>query len=179
MKAYLLAAGRGRRAGGPKALKMTDGKSALERQIEFLLTLFKPEDIAVSIQEEWLINCRKLNTNVHWVPVNPDDSPLGSLQSLLRLCPIEDWASLHHVDMPIFDRDVFKTLFAKARGTDAEAVIPSHGGRRGHPVLLSSRLQGELLALRPESGRLDHFLRLRTAEVVEVQASAVLDNRNS
>ena len=50
---YLLAAGHGRRAGGPKAWQDYEGKPLLERQIEFLTKHFEPSAIAVSIQEEW------------------------------------------------------------------------------------------------------------------------------
>lgn len=172
MKAYLLAAGHGTRAGGPKAFKLTNGQTMLERQIGFLLTIFKAEDIAVAIQETWLTNCRRLDASIHWIAVDPDLSPLASLQSLMKRSPIVDWASLHHVDMPVFD----KTLFIPAR--DAEAIIPSFEGKKGHPVLLSRKLQEPILALDPGTDRLDHFLRGRTTAIVEVSSAVVLANEN-
>lgn len=175
MKAYLLAAGRGKRAGGPKALKMTNGRTWLEQQIEFLLTLFTPENIAVSIQKEWLNTARAINRAVTWVPVNPDDSPLASLQLLMGHSPIKDWASLHHVDMPVFD----KSLFTAPTNSKAEAIIPSFKGKKGHPVLLSLNLQKPILALNSETDRLDHFLRTRKTEIVEAGSDAILANHNS
>ncbi|MBI4669089.1 MAG: nucleotidyltransferase family protein [Elusimicrobia bacterium] len=83
---YLLAAGRGTRAGGPKAWINFKGKSLLERQIEFLLTLFKPGSIAVSIQTDWLDRCKKINKEICWTCANPDALALDSLQRLLT-CP--------------------------------------------------------------------------------------------
>ena len=57
LQAYLLAGGNGSRAGGPKAWRDLEGRSLMERQVTFLTSRFRPESVAVSIQEGWRDRC--------------------------------------------------------------------------------------------------------------------------
>ena len=178
---YLLAAGHGTRAGGPKAWLAHEGKSLLERHIEFLVHHFPPMSIAVSVQEPWLDGCRILHPLVQWVPVDPKASPLGAFQELLAAVPLTKWAFLYHVDMPIWDDELFYTLTSylpKGGELPAEAIVPMHGGRRGHPILLSPQLCDQLTALDPARDRLDHFLRGRRVHHDEVPHACVVENWN-
>lgn len=170
-RAYLLAAGRGERAGGPKAWLEFDGKSLLRRQLDFLTGLFDPREVAVSIQPGWLGRCRALHQEVLWVPVDSRTSPLASLQALLTRAPPDAWAFVYHVDMPLWKPGLFKGMEAAIPlARRAAAVVPVHGGRRGHPALLSPAAMSLLSALNPARDRLDHWL--RGAEVHEVEAAA-------
>ena len=54
LRVCLLAAGRGTRAGGPKAWGPYAGKTMLEAQLGFLATVTAPENIYIAIQNEWL-----------------------------------------------------------------------------------------------------------------------------
>ncbi len=173
---YLLAAGRGRRAGGPKAWRDCDGKPLLERQLEFLTPRFDP---VITIQPDWAQRCAGLAPGASWVPVDPEASPLASLQAALRQAPMTGWSFLYHVDMRVWEPGLFTALAAGAVKTKAEAVIPTFAGRRGHPVLLSPVLTGDVLALDPEHERLDSFLRTREVETLETDFVCVLDNWNS
>ena len=169
---YLLAAGRGRRAGGPKAWRPWEGRTLLEAQLEFLAAIAAPERTFVSIQAEWRTRCRALAPRARWVAVDPDAPALASLQALLR----ESGAAagyVLHVDMPVFDRAVWSAL--AAAGGDA---VPVLGGRRGHPVLLSAATLGSALRLDPARDRLDVFLRTRPVAVVSVAVESVLANLN-
>lgn len=177
MRAYLLAAGRGRRAGGPKAWREHEGRPLLGRQIEFLRSRAAASDIAVSIQREWLPRCAALDAEIRWVPCDPDAPPLASLQALLRAVPPRAWFSLHHVDMPVWEPALWDALLG-AIDDRAEALVPVFQGRRGHPVLLSARLALPLLALAPERDRLDRWLRRRRAREVIVEAPCALENWN-
>ncbi|MBI3298489.1 MAG: nucleotidyltransferase family protein [Elusimicrobia bacterium] len=179
---YLLAAGHGRRAGGPKAWLESEGRPLLARQLEFLLRRFPPASVAVSVQEAWLERCRALQPAVRWVSVDPEASPLASLQALMRALPLTSWAFLYHVDMPVWNDELFTLLGTfppKDRDRPYEAVVPTHGGGGGHPVLLSPFLREPLAVLPPESGRLDHFLRGRRTFRVEVPYPCVVENWNS
>ena len=52
------------------------------------------------------------------------------------------------VDHPLVGAAVVRALIAALAGrADADAAVPVHGGRRGHPVLLSARLLPEIAAL--------------------------------
>jgi CTP:molybdopterin cytidylyltransferase MocA len=171
-RVLLLAAGHGRRAGGPKAWRDHEGKPMLERQLEFLTGFVEPSKIAVSIQAEWLERCRALSGAVSWVPVDPDLSAFASLQSLIRAAKVEP-SFVYHVDMPVFDASVFAKL-AEAAG-DAS---PVHEGRRGHPVFLTTITLLDLLRVSPAAGRLDEFLAQRGTIGVEVASPLIHANLN-
>ena len=52
------------------------------------------------------------------------------------------------VDHPLVGAPVVRALIAALAGrADADAAVPVHGGRRGHPVLLAARLLPEIAAL--------------------------------
>lgn len=173
---YLLAAGQGRRAGGPKAWRDCGGRPLLESQLRFLDGLLDLRRVAVSIQGSWLSRCRALDARPCWVPVPPQARPLGALQFLLKEAPRRSAAFLYHVDMRVWEEDVFKAL-ESALG-DEEAAVPVHENRRGHPVLISARLSRDLEALDPEQDRLDVFLRGRRVAEVPVPFGCVHDNWN-
>lgn len=178
-RAYLLAAGNGTRAGGPKIWRGHEGRPMLERQIEFLLQLFVPENVAVSVQEPWIPKCRGIFPGILWVAVDPSASPLGSLQALIKAHPPETAAFMHHIDMPVWDREVFEALARRAaEEPDADAAIPVQGGRRGHPVLLQAAAVPALLALDPAKERLDHWLRSRRVAEAQVAFAGIHENRN-
>jgi molybdenum cofactor cytidylyltransferase len=179
VKAYLLAAGRGKRAGGPKAWLPYEGTPLLERQIAFLLKRCRPQEIYVSIQGDWARRCQEINVDVNWIPVDADASPFDSLKRLVREAQ-PGWASLHHVDMPVWEPALFKALLDRAvSNCGAEALVPVHEGKRGHPVILSPRLQRRIAALDPATGRLDVLLRESRVEEVPVASPSIHENWNA
>ena len=181
-QAYLLAAGNGERAGGPKAWRKVDGGPLLRKQIDFLLGIFKPESVAVTIQKEWLNFCRELSPSVRWTAADPRSSPLSALRALMGEAPLSRWTFLHHVDMPVWEPALFELLAARvpeAETSGLEAIAPAYQGRKGHPVLLSPRLEGPLLGLDPARDRLDHFLRTRREDALELPFSCIHENWNS
>ncbi|MBI5624259.1 MAG: nucleotidyltransferase family protein [Elusimicrobia bacterium] len=178
LRSYLLAAGRGTRAGGPKAWLPCEGATLLERQLSFLSGLFPPEDTAVSIQPDWLPRCRSMAPVAAWVAVDPSAPSLASLQALFQALPPLTWAFIHHVDMPVWDAGLFSLL---AQGLPAEgfdAVVPVNGGKRGHPVALSCEAGRAVLRLDPAKDRLDHWLRGARVKTVEVPQACALENWN-
>jgi CTP:molybdopterin cytidylyltransferase MocA len=176
---FLLAAGRGRRAGGPKAWRDCEGRPLLERQLEFLGKVLTVERVAVSIQEGWLECCRALEPRAVWTPVDPEAAALGAVLALARALPLARWTFLYHVDMRIWEPEVFSLLAQAAASQESDALAPLEGGRRGHPVLLSPRVQQGLLALDPGRDRLDVWLRSRRVVEVPVPHPCIHDNWNS
>jgi CTP:molybdopterin cytidylyltransferase MocA len=170
MTVYLLAAGRGKRAGGPKAWLERDGRPLLQRQLEFMRTIGTRS--VVSIQRGWLERCRALDAAAAFVTVNPDAPVMASLQALLRASPPQGASLIWHVDMPVWEKGLVEALSA-AGGT----AVPVHEGRRGHPVLIDRETASGILALPPETGRLDEFLRDRAKEV-PVPYSCIHENWN-
>jgi len=172
-QALLLAAGRGRRAGGPKAWRELDGKPALERQLDALAGLV--EETLVSVQSGWLARL-KPRAGARFVAVDPDLPALASIQTLLAARSSERPALLHHVDMAELRGPLVAALADALGGGDA--AVPIFEGRRGHPVLLCPALFAPILALDPAADRLDVFLRGRRVVEVPTPDGAVLENRN-
>lgn len=172
LRVRLLAAGRGKRAGGPKAWGPYGGQTLLEVQVGFLATVTAPENIDIAIQGEWLERCRELSPRVNWVAADPEGEALASLQALLKATP-RARSFVLHVDMPVFDLRVWRAL-AAAPGD----AVPVHEGRRGHPVLLTAETLDEVKRLDPATGRLDQFLRGRSVAEVAVSTDVILANLN-
>ena len=72
-------------------------------------------------------------------------------------------------DMPLVGAAVYRGLLK----SDADIVVPVCGGRRGHPVLISSRLVPAILA-EPAASSLGRFIRRRGSEAVDVEDPAIL-----
>jgi CTP:molybdopterin cytidylyltransferase MocA len=181
VRALLLAAGRGKRAGGPKAWLAHDGRTLLEAQVSFLLSRFRPEEVFVSIQADWMERCRGLASTVRWIPADPDAPAFASLKLLLEAGgAYKDWAYAHHVDMPVWESGLFDALATAASEAPSgvEAVVPRFEGRRGHPVLLSPSAQKALRALDAATGRLDRWLGAAHVEEVETDLPCVRENWN-
>ena len=81
--------------------------------------------------------------------VNPDPSAgmLSSVQCGLRAFREElDAVFVWPVDHPLVERDTVIAMIAAAKNTGAPIIVPTHAGRRGHPVLFVARLFPELLS---------------------------------
>lgn len=179
---YLLAAGRGTRAGGPKAWLEYAGKPLLERQLSFARGLCGVARLAVTVQEPWLVRCRALEPAAIWVAVDPDAPALMSLQAALKALPLAQPSFLYHVDMPLWDPELFYTLRQRAdypEHAELDAIVPVHAGRGGHPVLLLPRAAADLARLDPARDRLDLWLRGRKVLRSEVPFPCVLENWNA
>jgi CTP:molybdopterin cytidylyltransferase MocA len=85
---------------------------------------------------------------------------------------------LFPVDHPLVGAPVVRALLAAfAADPGAEAVVPVHGGRRGHPVVLAARLFPEIAALGDDEP-LRNVVRRTGRRVVEVpvESDSVLRN---
>ncbi len=87
---------------------------------------------------------------------NPDYSQgqLSSLQVALRHLQGESVSGtmVCLVDHPLLSRTVLESLLERFRETSAPIVIPTFGGRKGHPVVFNSSLFEELLAAPVDQG---------------------------
>jgi nicotine blue oxidoreductase len=134
--AVLLAAGEGRRVGGPKALLRLGGATFLEACLRALDRPGVAARVVVAGHEASRVEAA--------VPAGPGVTVVrnegyraGMLSSVLRgLDAAEaleaDALLLHPVDHPRVEPEtVDRVLAALAAG--ARIAVPSHGGRRGHP----------------------------------------------
>jgi CTP:molybdopterin cytidylyltransferase MocA len=110
------------------------------------------------------------------IVLNPD-WPQGQLSSLcagLRALQADadyDAAIMALVDHPLVYPEVVDSVIAAFEATARSIVVPTHDGRRGHPVLFAAPLFPELLdAPLTEGARA--VVRAHASEVLEVPAKA-------
>lgn len=151
----LLAAGESRRMGSPKALLRYQGQTFIERICEAFLTAGVDELIVVlGARAEELRRALPAHPALR-VVVNPRYFQ-GQLSSLMTgigaLLPESEAAVVTLVDHPLVTAETIKTLIASFRAAPLPIIIAAYQGRRGHPVLFSSQIYGEILAAPLDQG---------------------------
>jgi molybdenum cofactor cytidylyltransferase len=165
----LLAGGRSSRMGQPKGLVAVGGRPWVLSQIDAARAAGADVVLVVGHDAARYAEALPDLAQTPGVTVvenlDPSRGPFSSLQcGLARLAPAA--AFVLPVDVPAPGPAVWRSL-AEALA-DADAAVPEHEGRGGHPVLLSADLAARLLG-RPATGRLDH--ELSSARVVRVPVS--------
>lgn len=135
--AIILAAGRGARMGGPKALLVLQGETFLARAARLLRRPAVERVIAVVGHDaERVAREARLPPGVSAI-VNPRHEE-GMLTSILAGLEVAEAAGadavlVHPVDHPLVDPEAVDAVIAAlARG--ATIALPGHEGRRGHPA---------------------------------------------
>lgn len=177
---YILAAGHGRRAGGPKAWHVHAGLSLLERHVRFVQERGAVSRTAIAIQAGWRERCQRLDAGIHWVATDAERPPLASFRALLEVLPLDRWGFVLHVDMPLWEGAVYDTLARAAAQAEPgiAALVPTFAGRGGHPLMLSPGAATALARLDPDQDRLDHWLRQVATRRVAVGDGGILENWN-
>ncbi|MGH7809210.1 MAG: nucleotidyltransferase family protein, partial [Candidatus Binatia bacterium] len=149
-------AGESSRMGQPKALLPIDGETFIER-IVGVLQKTKIGRVFVILGH----NAAELSRRVEHLPIeiliNPNYK-LGQLSSLqVAVRRIEqnadcDGMLVHLVDHPFIDARLVDTMIDRFYESNKFIVVPRHGGKRGHPVIFSRRLYGELLTAPLDQG---------------------------
>jgi len=167
----LLAAGESRRMGSPKALLYYRGQTFIERICTAFLNAEVDELVVV------------LGAHADAVrPALPSHPALravvnsryfqGQLSSLMvgigALSPDSEAAVVNLVDHPLIAPATIKALIDSFRAVPLPILIASYQGRRGHPVLFSSQVYGEILAAPLDQGA-KVVVRKEPSRVREVQ----------
>jgi CTP:molybdopterin cytidylyltransferase MocA len=171
----LLAAGAGRRAGGPKALRTdADGTSWLLRSIAVLrdggcdavfVVLGSQADRARAVISA------ALNKNPAITIVDAPDWEQGmgsSLRTGLLAAQSASWraALVHLVDLPDVTSEVVRRLIRQAPSGAKTLARATYGGRPGHPVLIGrDHLESIMVGLAGDSGAKDYLVRHRAHSV--------------
>jgi molybdenum cofactor cytidylyltransferase len=144
----VLAAGRSRRMGSPKALLELEGRSFLERLVEALRSGgCEPVLVVVGEGPEHEVAARLADSLGAVVVVNrhADSEQIDSLRlALERLPPGAEGAMVTPVDVPLVDAVVVEGLITTFGAGDALLTLPRAGERHGHPVIFDRALFGEL-----------------------------------
>ena len=147
--AVVLSAGESSRMGRPKALLPIEGQKFIERIIRVIGQSKVGRTIVVLGH-----HADQLRGQIEHFPVevviNPDyrSGQLSSLQAAIRNIEKDDRCGgmlVHLVDHPFIDAALVDALIKGFFETKALIVLPRYKGKRGHPVIFSRELFGELL----------------------------------
>jgi molybdenum cofactor cytidylyltransferase len=139
--AVVLAAGASSRMGRPKAgLTLgVDGPTFLDAILSTL--------DACGVSEVRVVVAPGRERNDVRDVVNPDPAAgmLSSIQCGLRALPDNlEAVFVWPVDHPVVETATVLAMIAALREAESPIVVPTHGGRRGHPVLFARRVLPEL-----------------------------------
>ena len=154
--AVVLSGGESSRMGRPKALLPIEGERFIER-IVGALKQSRAARIIVVLGH----NAANLQRHIEQLPVeilvNPDykKGQLSSLQVAIRQLESDarcDGVLVHLVDHPFLHGALVDRMIDQFYATKKLIVIPTHQGRRGHPVIFARQLFSELLAAPIDQG---------------------------
>ncbi|MDE0263447.1 MAG: nucleotidyltransferase family protein [Bryobacterales bacterium] len=147
----ILAAGRSSRMGSDKALLDFRGRPFLSHLAHLLLPRVDSLVVVLGHREQRIREALPASSRIR-VAVNRDydRGMLTSLQcGLAQVGQQVDAVLWMLVDHPAVRGRTLDRLLAAAANSRAPLVIPRHRGERGHPVVLSKRVIGDLLELDP------------------------------
>jgi len=170
LAAAILSAGESRRMGQPKALLPYRGITFLEHLIEVTRHPRVGMQIVVlgagadEIQAHLALPAAQIVINPDW-----RRGQLSSIQSAIRSLPPNETEGIiiTPVDHPLISVHLIDELIQAFTGTRKAIVVPTHGGRRGHPVIFRASLYEQLLGASDSVGA-RQVVRAHPDEVEEV-----------
>jgi molybdenum cofactor cytidylyltransferase len=167
----LLAAGESTRMGRQKALLPWRGTTLIAYQLAQLAAIDEVvEIIVVTGHEAASITALAANAPRTRVVHNPAyrTGKVGSIKAgLAAISPLAGAIMLMAVDQPR-PAGVLRSLVERHVATHAAITVPSHAGRRGHPVLFDRSLVPELLEIAEETQGIRAVLQRHGGEILEV-----------
>lgn len=155
LAAVILAAGESRRMGTPKALLPYRGQTFLDHLVQVTRHPRVGELRVIVGPHAALIRGMSQVEHSTFI-VNPDweKGQLSSIQAAIRSLPPDDSDGilLCLVDHPLISAELVGTLIDRFYSSGKFIVLPTHKGKRGHPVIFSAALYDELLAAPLELG---------------------------
>jgi molybdenum cofactor cytidylyltransferase len=154
--AVVLSAGESSRMGRPKALLPIGNQNFIERIVAALKQSQAGRILVVlgHNADEMRQQIEHLGIDI---VINPQykKGQLSSLQSAIRSIEKDDDCDgllVHLVDHPYIDVRLVDLMIQRFYKTKRLIVVPRHHGKRGHPVIFSRELFGELLTAPIDEG---------------------------
>ncbi|MEE8409452.1 MAG: nucleotidyltransferase family protein [Myxococcota bacterium] len=181
--ALILTAGRSRRMGQPKAWLRLNGETLLERLVRetrrggcatVVVVAGADTDRSlasrVEIGERLTGSAEALADGIAIVIGCPDKQPIDSIRAGLAHIPANHAVLLWPIDHPFADAELVARL-VRALGEESNRIaVPTAGGKRGHPILMSPDVAHELLTPAADDGARD-VVRRDPGRVVTVDAA--------
>jgi molybdenum cofactor cytidylyltransferase len=155
LTAVILAAGESKRMGSPKALLPYHDRTFLQHLLDITVhPKIGKQTIVLGAGSEEIIERTGIDRAM--TVVNPDwaNGQLSSIQAAIRSLELDstDGVLLCLVDQPLITSALVNEILDAFYRTGKSIVLPTYEGRRGHPVIFSSKLFAELLAAPLETG---------------------------
>lgn len=169
----VLAAGEGRRFGGPKAVAVLDGERLVDRAVRILTEGGCSPVLVVSGAVALTVGGAEVVPNSLW------SSGMGSsLRAGLAAVSHTPASSVTVllVDTPWIAPAAVRRLIEA--GQRSPAAIATYDGRRGHPVLLGRSVWSEVAALADGDVAAKAWLRAHPDSVIDVDCSGLGDPRD-
>ena len=170
ISAIVIAAGKSERMGRPKALLPLRGRTFIENILD-AISRSPVEDTIIVVGHHRDEIERHIRTSARIV-FNSDyeQGMITSIQTGIRsLLVATSGALLFLVDHPLVDSECIHLLVANA--APDRIVVPTFGGRRGHPVLFGATILQEVLALNTSEGA-NIVVRRDPSRIVQVSVSS-------
>lgn len=169
VSAILLAAGEAKRIGRPKLLMPFGGGTVLERTLDNLLTS-KVDEVIVVLGPRAGVIKQVIDNRPVKVVVNPDYHRGMSTSLITGLSLVGDRAQrimIALADQPLIDGEIYDRLIEASLSCDKGIIVPTYQGRRGNPIIFSTRYKQELIKLKGDVGG-RQILRQYPDDILEV-----------
>jgi molybdenum cofactor cytidylyltransferase len=146
LAAVILSGGASSRMGSPKALLPYQGRAFLDHLLEITLhSKIGVRRVVLGAHAEPIAKAIQLAADEIVINAEWEKGQLSSIQAGLHSLPAgTDGMLLCLIDHPLISAELIDDLITRFYSSQAAIVLPVFEGRRGHPVLFSSRLYGEL-----------------------------------
>jgi len=154
LAAVILSGGASRRMGSPKALLSYQGRPFLEHLLDVARhSKIGARRVVLGADAEPI--AKEINLSPDEIVINEDweKGQLSSIQAALRSLPAEtEGIILFLIDHPLISSSLVDELIETFYSSGKSIVLPVYEGRRGHPVIFSSKLYRELMSAPLETG---------------------------
>lgn len=169
VSAILLAAGRSSRMGCQKGLLPWHGKTLFEHQIQELKNANLSEIIVVTGHDAIIYS--RMAKHFPIISIYNHNYLEGKCSSivagLLSVDKQTEMVLIVAVDQPTDAKIILQLIETLQKGT-AVIAVPLYDGKRGHPLLFSTTIMDDLLAIKEETKGLRHLFQKYDNQVIEV-----------
>jgi len=173
LSAILLAAGESKRMGEPKQLMPLGKSTLLEQTIDNLLNSAVDETIVVLGHRAEEITEVIADKPVK-IMVNPNyrqGMSTSIIAGLILVDPRSQAVMLALGDQPSVDSQTINQLIDEFHNHDKGIAVPTHQGRRGHPIIFAIKYKEKLLELEGDIGGRE-IIKQHPEDVLEVAVGA-------
>ena len=154
LSAILLAAGESKRMGKPKQLMPLGKSTLLEQAVDNLLDSSVDETIVVVGHKAEEIT-GKIASRPLKIAINPDyrhGMSTSIVTGLIMVNPRSQAVMLALADQPLVTSRTINQLIDTFNNHDNGIAVPTHRGRRGHPIIFDIKYKAELFKLKGDIG---------------------------